>query len=618
MLFRQQKMRLHLYAGTHHVGCCEIEPTQMIQYAACAGAVFLRKLLNDKVYPQEDEVLQATEPGTTTNNFYPSHGSQDVLEATSEQQQNNPQDDTFDVGVTSDHVTPEVSLSTSEHSTTRVLHKKERGIKNMIIELDEEEVAQDPKLEDDVRTRYPWATIQSKPGPNTSRKRVARHSIDDPFVSQKLDVIEHLGDLYDYAKVPPTGFGSEEHAQAGWNTLPYARKLETAHARAIQGAYGKIMEGHSCSHCVDNNYQCKVYVPQLRNLTHMNFGPSCQHCRLEGVSCSFATTSESRISRTPTAPSSVGLKIDTVGLPRNHSCDVSVTPSTAVTPKPSLASRMTPINPSVSVQSWAGTDRDQDNTGGLVPKDAKLGDDFTTRTMSPTSPILIFAESIGLYFAPHVGSVIHSMYTHLRQHREVKPFAQRSLNLEHYYSNLVTIYTLALKQGELDLAYIVVLRFQNTSYSYPGKLPSPKVATEAFKHLPTNTPLCRWFAILYSFRWGTVDNGDYWEFTKTWPGLDPTALSKLLYAVAYIRDHYTKGDNDAVLVRWCDVHDHDDDTWQERQCQEMHSALKISPEGAKDVVKDSPYHKGKRRADSSPVRSYKKTKRGGGSFGSGR
>jgi hypothetical protein len=643
--FSQQRMQLSLDAGARHIGHCEVDPTQIIQEFARAGAVYLRKLLDKDIHPQENEVVHTTAAATNVNNLDSFLGSQGTNETMSEKQQHETQDEALEVVVSSSHVRPEASSPPVKCFTPHVLKEKERGIKNMIIELDEEAIAQNPELEDEVRARYPWATIQSKAGPSPSEKRLAQPAEANPTVPKKLDVIKHLGDLFEYAKEPPTVSEFDNYAQAGWDALPYTRKLEIAHACAIQGAYGKMAEGHTCSHCNEQNYQCRVYIPQLRNLTHMNFGPSCQHCRLKGVSCSFAAATKDRIPSTPSKPLSAGLRLDTVDLTIDPSCDTSNTPSTTANRKPSLASRMTPINPNLPVQSWTDTDSDSDDNSGLLfDKDAKVGDSGTPQITLPTSPILRFAESIGLPVPSHVGKVIHAMYTYLRQYREVRAYAPRSLKLEHYYSNLVTLYVLADREGETELAYIVLLRFQNTNYNWIGTMPSIEAAIQAFEYLPEDTPLCRWFAILYSYLWGTVDEGDYRQFTKAHPELDPTALSKLLYAVAYTRDRFTKGHDVAVLARWCDVHDHDDDTWQDRHCRQMHSALKMSPEDAKtreetrvlheaqatidflrsvdtrarESVQDVPFRKCKIRAECSPERSHKKTKRGGGSFGSGR
>jgi hypothetical protein len=608
----------------------------MIQEFARAGAMYLRKLLDKDVHPQDEEFVHTAAAATNINNLDSIPGSQSINKTRSEKQQRETQDEALEVVVASSHVAPEASSSPIECFVPHVLKEKAQGIKSMIIELDEEAIAQNIELEDEVRARFPWATIQSKAGPNTSRKRLARPAEENSTVTQKLDVIKHLGDLFEYAKEPPTVLEFGDYAQAGWDALPYARKLEIAHARAIQGAYGKMAEGHMCSHCNEQDLQCRVYVPQLRNLTHMNFGPSCQYCRLEAVPCSFGAAAKDRFPASSSAPLSAGLTLDTVGLSVNPRCDMPSTPSAATTRKPSLASRMTPVNPDLPVQSWTDTDSDSDDNGGLlIDKDAKLADSGIPRNMLPTSPILRFAESIGLPVPSHVGKVIHAMYTYLRQHREVKAYAPRSLKLEHYYSNLVTLYILAERERETELAYIVLLRFQNTNYNWIGTMPSIEAAIQAFEYLPEGSPLCRWFAILYSYLWGTVDEGDYRQFTKAHPELDPTALSKLLYAVAYTRDRFTKGHDVAVLARWCDVHDHNDDTWQERHCRQMHSALKMSPEDAKirektrvlheaqatidalrpvdtrarGLVQDVSSRKGKIRAESSPERSHKKIKR---------
>jgi hypothetical protein len=228
------------------------------------------------------------------------------------------------------------------------------------------------------------------------------------------------------------------------------------------------------------------------------------------------------------------------------------------------------------------------------------------------------------------------MYTHLQQHHEVKPFAARLLKLEHYYSNLVTLYILAFKQRAFDLAYIVLLRFQNTNHSRMRSLPGIELAVQAFEHLPTESALCRWFSIIFSFLWGTQDDGDYDQFTQDHPNLDPLALSKLLYAVAFVHDPFTEGLDAAVLTRWCDVHDHTEGSKDKRLCRAMQVGIKMGVQEAirsekarklavakdtmdmhdnEDLGQSSPARKGKRKVESSPARPNKKSKRGGGYAG---
>jgi len=142
---------------------------------------------------------------------------------------------------------------------TQALDKKQPlGVKTMMLELDEEQLAQSPMLEEEIRERYPWATIQAKASSNTSRKRIPRP--DDLVTSgQNLDPIQHLCDLAEYTKTPPPTPDFEVYDPETfeeWDKLAPARKLEVAHACAIQAQYGKTIDGGGCGHCVRAGYRC--------------------------------------------------------------------------------------------------------------------------------------------------------------------------------------------------------------------------------------------------------------------------------------------------------------------------------------------------------------------------
>jgi hypothetical protein len=130
----------------------------------------------------------------------------------------------------------------------------------MIIELDEE-VALKSELDSAIRKRFPWASIDTKASPNTSRKRARQLTVTDPTTPRKADPIQHLKDFAAYAEYPPPDdeFGYQYPIGEEWGQLPYTRKIEIAHARAIQQHHGKVLEASPCSHCVKNDLTCKVY-----------------------------------------------------------------------------------------------------------------------------------------------------------------------------------------------------------------------------------------------------------------------------------------------------------------------------------------------------------------------
>lgn len=309
--------------------------------------------------------------------------------------------------------------------------------------------------------------------------------------------------------------------------------------------------------------------------------------------------------------------------------------TTPLNRKPSLASRIVLAENDPRLKDAARVD------------DAKSPASASVNTKTPlsakhTSPILQFAESIGIYIDAHVGRVIHAMWLQVYHDGEVKPFGTRIMNLDHYYGNLITLYILLFRQGSLNMAYIVLLRFQNTNFNKTGSLPGIELALQAFQFLPAESPLCQWLAIMYAFLWNTQNEGDWHQFVHTRPGLNAVALNKLLFAVSYIRDPFTEGHDSAVLVRWCAVHDHTEGSQEQELCDASREGLKldlrqatrnekvrmlaqaqerITDYGDTATLDDpsdlqgqsSPVHTGKRKFESSPpARPYQKRKRGVG------
>ncbi|KAJ4352776.1 hypothetical protein N0V95_003938 [Ascochyta clinopodiicola] len=234
---------------------------------------------------------------------------------------------------------------------------------------------------------------------------------------------------------------------------------------------------------------------------------------------------------------------------------VPVTPSTAATPKPSLLSRMSFEKPEIRIKGVA--------SGNIDDVDVPTGPKSSINGLPKIphrnpSAILSIAERIGLNIPPPKDKVIHAMWLQWVNFDEIKPWGPRLLSLDRYCDNLVTLYILAYHKKELDLCFAVLARFQNTNYCVKGKLPELSTAVLAFQHLPENDDLCRWLAVLFAFLWGTQQYKNHGELVAELPELDRPALSRLLFAIAYIRDPFTRGHNTAVLDRWCEVHHHEE------------------------------------------------------------
>ena len=314
----------------------------------------------------------------------------------------------------------------------------------------------------------------------------------------------------------------------------------------------------------------------------MSLGHSCQNCRLSQASCDLPSTAKALDQHAPTTPSKE-LRIDTKNLDRSPKSDTAKSSSVAGTPKPTIVSRSN-HSAAVTTPFCAQGDHDikfSDPQNTLVISEDQRKSIWASADLS----ILDVAAKIGLQLPGPIPSVIYAMFRQWQNRGEVKPVAKRPFNLQHYYSNLVTLYILAYAKIDMDLCFAVLLRFQTCSFesNSNSELPDVQTAICAFQYLPWDDPLCRWIAILYGFLWGTEIAGDYAKFMKDNPGIDRLALLKLLYGVAYTRDPHTMGHDNAVLARWCDVHDHANDTaWERGLCTGMQSSIKSSVEDAKE------------------------------------
>jgi len=434
---------------------------------------------------------------------------------------------------------------------------KPKGVSEMIIELDEAEVAQNPLLDQMMRERYPWATIESRPIPSISRKRVRRTTESRSSSPRRPDPLEHLRDLAEYAvgPEPPAEeeFGYRYTIGKGWDTLSYPRKLEIAHARAIQHHHGKATDGPGCPHCVEKGYQCKVYLPQLCNLSHIAFGHSCQNCRLQGIQCGLPAAVRER---TLVPTESAALRLDTQNVPRTISGEAAYTPpptTTTNTPKQTLISRITYATPS-----------DSDATTPF------------SRVESNAQSILTFADNRDYPIHGNARRVLYAMYVNLIKKGETLPYGATHTTLGHHYDNIVTLYILTYLREEFDLAFLVLLRFQHTSCDQAVPLPELETALQAFLWLPSDAPLCQWIIILYGLQ-GTTEELETWRgvLSRANKGVRRTeALEKLMHGVERVRGSSGRADIWTLLDEWCKVHDHADGSAEDDACAQMQSSLR--------------------------------------------
>ncbi|KAJ4372928.1 hypothetical protein N0V83_003219 [Neocucurbitaria cava] len=519
---------------------------------------------------------------------------------------------------------PEVNITstTSEMASTITPNLMETtmpiGVKKFSIELDDIQVARNPQLARDIKEQFPWATIEDKPGPNISRKRSTVSAIENEYSNSiRHDPVELLTDLANYATKLPTEdeFGYKYPLDDIWELLPSVRKLEVAHARAIQGKYGRSVDGTRCSRCVSQDYECKVYGPQPGDTTLKSFfGTSCQNCRLHGFECVFPIAADVHCAPHPITHGQSGPQPGTSDVSTARALETPRTASAVSKGESSLAENI----PCESNAPEAGADIEQDeNSLYRETRRRHRFPNIAITNMLPADAIIERAELLNFELNRTVRGLLHDMYTQWIDTEMINPFNNinpvngKKNRLQDFYKSLMTLYIVAHKESQSDLCYAVLLRFQSTNCRELDGFPMVETAVLAFEHLPTHSPLCEWIAILFAYLWDTVVNGKYETFVTKRPILDPTAFSKLLYAIAYIRDPYTTGLDSAVLDGWCDVHDHPDkDSPANFACSKMRSGL--TGKRKQLAANESSSNKNKRKAEESLAQPVQKIKRGRG------
>ena len=305
------------------------------------------------------------------------------------------------------------------------------SVKEVAFTVDDKDLT--PEYREKLQLDYPGVVIRisSVKTEEICRKRTRRLPESRPSSPRRPDPLEHLRDLAKYAAGPEPPedeeFGYRYAIGKDWDTLCYPRKLEIAHACAIQHHHGKVVNGPGCSRCTEKGYQCKVYLPQLCDLSHMSFSKSCQNCRLHGIQCDFASATRARMP-VPSGPAT--LRLDKQNVPSYASGETLYTPSptiitnmTSNTLKPNLVSRIARFTPSES--------------------DAEI-------TIAKTTPIppsarhpkglLNFADQIKYPIPDKVRPVIFAMYANLRNKGETQAYGgKHRVALKHHYYNLVTL-----------------------------------------------------------------------------------------------------------------------------------------------------------------------------------
>jgi hypothetical protein len=190
-------------------------------------------------------------------------------------------------------------------------------------------------------------------------------------------------------------------------------------------------------------------------------------------------------------------------------------------------------------------------------------------SVSAGSSVAEILAEIKLQLCPKYSSALRKMLVQWQNDGELKPWATHLGSLQQFYMNMVHLYILdhhekgmLSKCQKTSLASAVLVQFQATAYQHNGTLPELKTVVYAFKYLPYDSPLCQWILIEYGFLWDTLNDVDYRGLKEVYPELndkpfsDTMALIKLFYGTCYVRDQHTQGYDEAVLSRWCEVHNH--------------------------------------------------------------
>lgn len=430
--------------------------------------------------------------------------------------------------------------------------EKPNGVKTVVFELDKDATTKDEALETNIRKQYSWATIVKAINVPTALGALRQSA---PVVGDVGDVESQLQDFASFmTDYPPDGiFDFNVRHDQIWGALSLSKKINFAHARAIQaGRYSDTRAPATrCGNCKRNNYDCKTYrhdfIEKVASTNHINLGEGCQHCRLLGNKCGLPPY---RVrSASPPAGNDLGNTVPS-GVGRGYSVDLSseVTVTTRASSQLSLANRTSiEHSPSVSIIGKVSFARKPD--------------------------MIELAQQLGLTLTRP--DIVWTMYTAWRERGTFRNYDSASMNLQYYYLNLVNLYIMARQIRYSELEFATLLQFQFTNFEQEDNLPDiNKPVIKAFKHLPADAPMCRWIAIVFSYVWNTVEDGDYEAFLKKNSGLDPVALCKFLYAVAYVRDPHTKGGNQAVLQQWCSVHDHIAGSLEDKRCMNAERACK--------------------------------------------
>ncbi|KAF1972756.1 hypothetical protein BU23DRAFT_534610 [Bimuria novae-zelandiae CBS 107.79] len=566
------QVQLMIYAGDRHIDDVAVDGDNLVFGFAKAGAETQRKLLrNDEQANTEAEAdIVTAESPMPTNTEEAQEEGEDFFLTWEELRTGVPKYiESITFTVPKIEMTPENREYLEERYPHAIIQElgsnrsakrqaapaqpdpeqvleKPAGVKAAVFELD---CATDLNVEASIRKQYPWATIQPSGVPTGPRS-----SHDKPPTVG--DVETHLQDFATYM----TGYPAENEFSVSidrsrpWQARPLPDKLRVAHARAIQHPRygGPLNTSKRCGHCQTNGWICRIYrldfVNRSASTKYLDLGSGCQHCRLLNKKCDLPSNTSSSTS----APDKLASNASPAKA-RSCSTDLS-SDATVTTPHP-------------------------------VPRKLTLAE-RTNLVLSNQADMETLAKRLGLSLSR--ADVVWSMYVEWKQSGSVRAFQPDQMHIYHYYANLVDSYIMATATKDSPWQFAILLRLQATSFHPSSVLPGIKpVVFRAFEHLPVESPLCKWIAILYSNHQRSPLDSDFNAFLNNYKSFDQGVILKFLYAVACERP--AEGGSDALLARWCVPHEHKSGSDEDQLCM-------FEERACKDSLKPREPHEPKKRS----------------------
>lgn len=560
--FELRTVEMIVYVGDHRLGLHSLDGTNLVIECAKLGAQVREKLMQNQLDEPTSSDMDVEEDRSTTGDAIEPVSTDEISDDPGMLEDARPetipsyvQSTTFTVlnsdlneerrrdleqrfpGSIIQEALPESGPDTFGKRQAAPGHsfEKPHGVKTAIFEL---ETTIDPVMEAQLRQQYPWATVKAD-------VPVGKVSLRDKAAGVG-EIETHLQNVATFMTGYPTDneFDVVLDQSRPWNTLSFMEKLRVAHARAIQrGRCGETLNrNRSCTNCKKHQYTCRVYrrpfADKVAITGHIDLATGCQHCRLLNKSCDLACPSN------PTVAAKNAHSSKSPAVTRTYSEDFSSNAHVATPQRASgkldLADRITRESPKA---------------------------DFTVTELTKLSDIQDLSRRLSLNISRP--DVLWKIYNTWKISSSVIPFNPKQMFLQHYYTNLVDWYIMALAISNTKMQYAMLLQFQVTLFEHRDTLPDiDTVVMRAFKYLPVQSSLCQWITTVFCYEWKTGSSGTNTGFPQEHESFDPAIFNKFLYEVACARSRLALGGSKEVLRHWCRVHNHTIGSEEDLRCME--------------------------------------------------